>query len=93
MKRSAVRNFHVPLPDDLYNKLREEAGRSGSPATELARRAIEALLEQRQRAALNDAIALYAAKLAGTASDLDEALEPASVEHLLSEGQVRNEAR
>jgi hypothetical protein len=31
MKRSAVRNFHVPLPNDLYNKLREEAGRSGSP--------------------------------------------------------------
>ena len=93
MKRSAVRNFHVPLPDDLYNKLREEADRSGSPATELARRAIEVLLEQRQRAALNDAIALYAAKHAGTASDLDEALEAASVEHLLSGGQVRNEAR
>ena len=31
MKRSAVGNFHVPLPNDLYNKLREEAGRSGSP--------------------------------------------------------------
>jgi hypothetical protein len=93
MKRSAVRNFHVPLPEDLYNKLREEAGRSGSPATELARRAIEVLLEQRQRAALSDAIALYAAKHAGTASDLDEALEAASVEHLLSGGQVRDEAR
>jgi hypothetical protein len=93
MKRSAVRNFHVPLPEDLYNKLREEAGRSGSPATELARRAIEGLLEQRRRAALDEAIALYAAKHAGTASDLDEALDAASVEHLLSEGRVRNEAR
>ena len=60
MKRSAVRNFHVPLPDDLYNKVREETGRSGSPATELARCAIEALLEQRQRATQNGAIALYA---------------------------------
>lgn len=86
MKRSAVRNFHVPLPDDLYNKLREEAGRSGSPATELARRAIEVLLEQRQRDAISDAIARYAEKHAGTASDLDEALEAASVGHLLSVG-------
>ncbi len=86
MKRSAVRNFHVPLPEDLYNKLREEAGRSGSPATELARRAIEVLLEQRERAALNDAIARYAEKHAGTASDLDEALEAASVGRLLSVG-------
>ena len=76
MKRSTVRNFHVPLPDDLYDKLREEAGRSGSPATQLVRRAIEVLLEQRQRAALNDAIALYAAKHAGTASDLDVSFEP-----------------
>ena len=59
MKRTAVRNFHVPLPEGLYNKLREEAGRSGSPATELARRAIEVLLEQRQRDAISDAIARY----------------------------------
>ncbi len=76
MKRSAVRNFHVPLPDDLYNKLREEAGRSGSPATEIAKRAIEVLLEKRQRAALSEAIALYAAKQAATASDLDVSFEP-----------------
>lgn len=84
MKRSTLRNFHVPLPEDLYNKLREEAGRSRKPATELARRAIELLLQERRKAALHDSIALYAAKHAGTASDLDEELEAASVEHLIS---------
>ena len=84
MKRSTLRNFHVPLPEDLYKRLREEAGRSKKPATELARRAIELLLQERKKAALHDAIALYAAKHAGTASDLDEELEAASVEHLIS---------
>ena len=84
MKRSTLRNFHVPLLEDLYNELREEAGRSKQPATELARRAIELLLEQRRKAALKDAITLYAEKHAGTSCDLDEEIEAASVEHLLS---------
>jgi hypothetical protein len=89
MKRSTLRNFHVPLPEDLYEKLREEACRSRQPATELARCAIELLLEERCRAALHDAIASYAAKHAGTPSDLDEEFEAASVEHLLSGGEDR----
>jgi hypothetical protein len=84
MKRSTLRSFHVPLPEDLYAKLREEAGRSKSPATELARHAIELLLNERRKAALHDAIAAYAAKHAGTASDLNEDLEAASLEHLTS---------
>ena len=88
MKRSTLRNFHVPLPEDLYNKLREEARRSHEPATELARRAIELLLQERKKAALHDAIASYAAEYAGTATDLDEELESASVEHLISGGEV-----
>lgn len=87
MKRSTLRNFHVPLSEDLYKKLREEAGRSRQPATELAREAIELLLKERRKAALHDALAIYAAEHAGTASDLDEELEAASVEHLLSLGE------
>lgn len=84
MKRTTLHNFHVPLPENLYRELREEADRSQEPATELARRAIELLLRERRKAALHESIAVYAAKHAGTAGDLDEEIEAASVEHLLS---------
>jgi hypothetical protein len=87
MKQSLLRNFHIPLPEDLYNRLKEEARRAKQPATVLARHAIELLIEQRRKAVLNEAIAAYAAKHAGTASDLDEELETASVEQLLSDDE------
>ena len=80
-----IHNFHVPLPAELYSKLREEAERSKKPATALARQAIEDWLKQRRRNALYDAIAEYAAEYAGTNADLDKDLENASVEHLLKE--------
>jgi predicted transcriptional regulator len=82
MKRSPLRNFHVPLPEDLYSRLREEADRSKQPATEMARHAIEDWLEQRRRAALHEAIAAYAVRHAGSPVDLDEALEATSIEYL-----------
>ena len=41
-----IHNFHVPLPTELYSKLREEAERSKRPATALARQAIEDWLKQ-----------------------------------------------
>ncbi len=87
MKQVLQRNFHIPLPEDLYKRLKEEAHRAKQPATVLARRAIELLLEQRRKAELHEAIAAYAAQHAGTTSDLDEELETASVEHLLSTDQ------
>ena len=85
MKRTALRNFHVPLPDDLYKLLHTEAKRSQQPATALARDAIAWWLRQRQKAALHETICAYAAQYAGTAADLDQAFEAASVEHLLAE--------
>jgi predicted transcriptional regulator len=85
MKDSNLRNFHVPLPEDLYGRLREEAGRTRKPATVLARYAIEDWLEQREKAELREAIAAYAAQRAGTEHDLNEDLEQASIEHLLAE--------
>jgi hypothetical protein len=87
MKQSSQRNFHIPLPEDLYNRLKEEARRAKQPATVLARRAIELLIEQRRKTMLHEAIAAYAAQHAGTASDLDEQLEAASVQHLLSDDE------
>jgi predicted transcriptional regulator len=88
MKKTTLRNFHVPLPDDLYKQLYAEAKRSQQPATALARDAIAWWLQQRQKAALHEAICAYATHYAGTAADLDQALETASVEHLLAEEDV-----
>ena len=85
MPTKLLHHFHVPLPDDLYHELRAEADRSQQPATALVRQAIELWLQQRQKAALHEAIAAYAAECAGTDADLDEELEAASVEHLLAE--------
>ena len=80
-----TRNFHLPLPEKLYRRLRSQAAAAGQPATVVARRAIEAWLGQRRRAAIHEAIAAYAAKAAGTLDDLDPALEAASLEHLAAE--------
>ena len=77
------RNLHVPLPEALHERLRAEATRSGRPATTLAREAIEAWIEDRERAAVHEAIAAYAAEVAGTSADLDEDLEQAGIDHLV----------
>ncbi len=82
---TTLRNFHVPLSDEIYHALRAEAERIKQPATLLARMAIEAWLEQRRAAALHDELAAYAARHAGTAYDLDEDLEAAGLEHLREE--------
>ena len=53
------------------------------PATALAREAIDAWLQQQKRKARHEAIAAYAAEMAGTSFDLDGTLEAAGIEHLL----------
>jgi plasmid stability protein len=78
-------NLHVPLPEDLHAQLRAESDRTGQPATELAREGIRMLLVQRERQALNQEIAAYAAAVAGTEQDLDTELEAAAVDHLLDD--------
>jgi predicted transcriptional regulator len=78
---AAARNFHVPLPESTYRELREIAEQLHRPATQLGREAIESWKEAR-RAAIADAIQAYAEQPAGTAADLDEALENASIEYL-----------
>jgi predicted transcriptional regulator len=85
METTRTRNFHVPLPDDVYEELRTEADRSRTPATVLARRAIESWLQQRRKALQHHAIAEYATRYAGSEADLDEGLEAASGEHLHAE--------
>ena len=61
-----MRNFHLPLPDETYEHLRAAAERSRVPATTLAREAIDLWLRQQLRKARDEAIAAYAAEIAGT---------------------------
>lgn len=81
-----MKNFHLPLPDDTYERLRTAALRSKVPATTLAREAIDFWLRQQLRKARHDAIAAYAAEAAGTVLDLDADLEAAGIEHLTRKG-------
>jgi predicted transcriptional regulator len=85
MTKPTQRNFHVPLPDDLYDRLRKQAERSMEPATEIARHAIEDYLEKKRKEALYSAIRDYAKRHAGTPVDLDDELAAASSEHLASD--------
>jgi protein-disulfide isomerase len=77
-----VRNFHLPLPEDIYADLHDEAQRSNRPATSVARQAIQSWLHLRRKIARREAIAAFAAEQAGAALDLDVELEAASIEHL-----------
>ena len=86
---SAVKNFHLPLPEDVYEALREEAAALRRPATVIAREAIEVWLRERRRASVRERIAAYAAKHAGTTADLDPALEAASLEIWRPKGRRR----
>jgi predicted transcriptional regulator len=78
-----MRNFHLPLPDEVYVDLREEAERMKRPATSIARDAIEAWLRQCRKTARHEAIADFARDFAGTSQDLDPQLEKSAVSHLL----------
>jgi hypothetical protein len=83
----AMKNFHLPLPEQTYTGLREEAERTGVPATTLAREAVDWWLRQQRRKARHDAIAAYAAEMAGTHLDLDADLESVAIEHLVNTGK------
>jgi len=82
-----MKNFHLPLPEQTYIQLRAEAERTQVPATSLAREAIDMWLRQQMRKARHEAIAAYAAEIAGTNLDLDPELELAGVEQLLKSGR------
>ena len=83
-----MKNFHVPLPEQTYADLRAEAERMQIPATTLARQAVDWWLRQQYRKAKHDAIAAYAAEMAGTHLDLDADLESAAIEHLTNTGKA-----
>lgn len=78
-----MKNFHLPLPEETYAHLRAEAERMQVPATTLARQALDWWLREQFRRTRQDAIARYAAEMAGTRLDLDPELESAAIERLL----------
>lgn len=84
---SALRNFHVPLPADIYSQLRQEADKRNEPATVLARQAIEYWLKEQRKAARRQAIYEYAKEVAGSLEDLDTQLETIAIESLLESEQ------
>jgi hypothetical protein len=47
--KGAIKNFHLPLSQRVYDALREEAASLRQPATVVAREAIEAWLRERKR--------------------------------------------
>ncbi len=81
-----ARNFHLPLSEDLYLKLRDEAGKVGRPATALAREALEEWLHEREQQTVHEQIAAYAQAVAGSRDDLDEELESEAVVQLSQAG-------
>ena len=82
-----MKNFHLPLPEQTYIRLRAEAERTQVPATTLAREAVDGWLRQQSRKARQDAIAAYAMEMTGTDLDLDADLESAGIEHLVETGR------
>jgi hypothetical protein len=60
-----------------------------TPATTLAREAIDLWLRHQLRKARHDAIATWAQEMAGTYLDLDTNLESAGIEHLVKTGKAR----
>ena len=65
-----MKNFHLPLPDQIYTQLRAEAER------------------HQARKVRHDAIAAYAAEVAGSNLDIDLDLEVAGIDHLLRTGKA-----
>ena len=88
-RSEAMKNFHLPLPEQTYNRLRAEAARTQVPATTLAREAVDCWLQEQSRKARQEAIAAYAAEMAGTPLDLDAGLESAAIEHLVKTGKAK----
>jgi hypothetical protein len=75
-------NFHLPLTPELHEQLREEAERSGQPATTVAREALRTNLAERRKQRLHAEIATFASEHGGSDLDLDEDLEQAGLEAL-----------
>ncbi len=83
-----MRTFHLPMPDDLHEALRNEAKVAHRPATELVRDALAVWLDARRRQRLDDEIERYARAEAGGPFDLDRDLEAAGIEAIFRDREA-----
>jgi hypothetical protein len=79
---SATKNFHLPLPEALYDELRLAAREVDQPATRFAQELMRAGLDEWRRARRRQEIAAYARQVAGSTEDLDPELERAALTSL-----------
>jgi hypothetical protein len=79
----AIKNFHLPLPEGLYDELRAAAKDADQPATRFAQDLVRAGLDEWRRARRRQEISAYARQVAGSADDLDPDLERAGVQSLV----------
>ena len=82
---SATKNFHLPLPEALYDELRSAAREVDQPATRFAQELMRAGLEEWHRARRRQQIAAYARQVAGSTEDLDPDLERAAIDSLVKQ--------
>ena len=80
MITAATKNFHLPLSAALYAGLREAAARAGAPATDVAREAIQAWLNEDRRRQQRTELADFVEANAGSAWDSDPQWEAAGLE-------------
>ena len=88
--KTVTRNFHIPMPEQLYLRLKKTAHRQRRSATQLVTLAVEYWLNEQEKLALYDDISAYAAQTAGTKADLDRSLESAGLEQLATSHHARN---
>lgn len=65
----SIKNFHVPLSEELFGMLQAEAARRGRPRTQLAREILEQQLRLLQADAVDQQIEQYALEMAHTSHD------------------------
>jgi predicted DNA-binding protein len=78
-------NFHVPLPTDVYERLKLEAQHLQRPATEVAREAIEVELLKLEAQRVYAEIRAYAEEMGGSVEDIDPLWQTASLETFAQE--------
>lgn len=80
-----MKNLHIPLPIQWYEKLKEFSNVSEISATEIVRNAVIDFLKAQEKKSIDNAIFQFASEYGGSEFDLDRDLETASLELLIRE--------
>ena len=89
MNNTATHNFHLPLPEDLYQALRKEAEQANQPLTQFTREILKSWFKQKHQLTIEEQIAEYAVRYAGTEFDLDPTLEKVGIDHVLKQEKTK----